>query len=212
MLTKQNLCRHVIFSQNCCFVTNIDDKVLVDDSTIRNKTIYTVEPHYNKDLGTVKITKVPYYIRCLVILGWKKQRNILTSWKQQIYHVISELFIKRFHCTTFMCIRNLLAIAALSPGAKLVLTGAADGLGASVVIAGVTGYSSGGSNMGMASWIPHREPLMVPVVENPEGGLELVYILSGNIELNWTRDMQPTKLLSLLSAHSVKRVRGLKEN
>ena len=33
MLTKQNLCRYVIFSQNCCFVANFVDKGLVDDST-----------------------------------------------------------------------------------------------------------------------------------------------------------------------------------
>ena len=30
---KQNLCRYVIFSQNCCFVANFVDKGLVDDST-----------------------------------------------------------------------------------------------------------------------------------------------------------------------------------
>ena len=33
MSTKQNLCRQVVFSQNCCFVTNFVDKALVDDST-----------------------------------------------------------------------------------------------------------------------------------------------------------------------------------
>ena len=33
MSTKQNLCRHVIFSHNSCFVTNFVDKVLVDDRT-----------------------------------------------------------------------------------------------------------------------------------------------------------------------------------
>ena len=33
MSTKQNLCRHVIFSQNCCFVANFVNKALVDDST-----------------------------------------------------------------------------------------------------------------------------------------------------------------------------------
>ena len=36
MLTKQNLCRHVVFSQNCCFVANFVDKALVDDSTSWN--------------------------------------------------------------------------------------------------------------------------------------------------------------------------------
>ena len=33
MSTKQNLCRYVIFSQNCCFVANFVDKGLVNDST-----------------------------------------------------------------------------------------------------------------------------------------------------------------------------------
>ena len=33
MSTKQNLCRQVVFSQNCCFVANFVDKALVDDST-----------------------------------------------------------------------------------------------------------------------------------------------------------------------------------
>ena len=33
MSTKQNLCQHVAFSQNCCFVANFVDKALVDDST-----------------------------------------------------------------------------------------------------------------------------------------------------------------------------------
>ena len=33
MSTKQNLCRYVTFSQNCCFVANFVDKGLVDDST-----------------------------------------------------------------------------------------------------------------------------------------------------------------------------------
>ena len=33
MSTKENLCRHVVFSQNCCFVANFVDKALVDDST-----------------------------------------------------------------------------------------------------------------------------------------------------------------------------------
>ena len=32
MSTQQNLCRHVVFSQNCCFVANVD-KALIDDST-----------------------------------------------------------------------------------------------------------------------------------------------------------------------------------
>ena len=34
-LCQQNriFCRHVIFSQNCCFVTNFVDKALIDDST-----------------------------------------------------------------------------------------------------------------------------------------------------------------------------------
>ena len=34
MLTKLNLGRHVVFSQNCCFVANFVDKALVDDSSI----------------------------------------------------------------------------------------------------------------------------------------------------------------------------------
>ena len=33
MSTKQNLCRYVIFSQNCCFVANFVDKGLVNDNT-----------------------------------------------------------------------------------------------------------------------------------------------------------------------------------
>ena len=49
---------------------------------------YTVEPHYNEDLGTIQITllyQVSHYIRV------KKQRNI-KSWDQQNYLVIRGLF------------------------------------------------------------------------------------------------------------------------
>ena len=35
MSTKQNLCRHAVFSQNCWFVANFVDISLVDDSTSR---------------------------------------------------------------------------------------------------------------------------------------------------------------------------------
>ena len=63
----------------------------------------TVEPCYNEDLGTMKITllyQVSHYIRV------KKQRNI-QSWDQQNHLVIrrfcyiSDLFITRFHCISF---------------------------------------------------------------------------------------------------------------
>ena len=40
MSTKQNLCRHVIFSPNCCFVTNLIDKALVDDSTSNMNALF----------------------------------------------------------------------------------------------------------------------------------------------------------------------------
>ena len=36
---KLNLCWHVVFSQNCCFVANFVDKTLVDDSTRLAKKI-----------------------------------------------------------------------------------------------------------------------------------------------------------------------------
>ena len=60
----------------------------------------TVEPRYNKDLGTMKITG---FNRFLISQG-KKQRNI-KSLNQQYYLVIrgfcyiSNLFIARFHCS-----------------------------------------------------------------------------------------------------------------
>ena len=38
MSTKQNLCQHVIFSQNCCFVANFVNEALVDDSTTTDFT------------------------------------------------------------------------------------------------------------------------------------------------------------------------------
>ena len=33
MSTEQNLCWHVVFSQNCGFAANFVDKAFVDDST-----------------------------------------------------------------------------------------------------------------------------------------------------------------------------------
>ena len=42
MSTKQNLCRYVIFSQNCCFVANFVDKGLVGDNTIKYWSTQTI--------------------------------------------------------------------------------------------------------------------------------------------------------------------------
>ena len=58
----------------------------------------TVEPRYNEDPGTMKITFSYMYIRFLVISGWKKQRNYIKSWDQLNHLVIkrvllSDLFI-----------------------------------------------------------------------------------------------------------------------
>ena len=84
---------------------------------------YTVEPQYNEDLGTMKITllyQVSHYIRV------QKQRNI-KSWDQQNYLVIrgfcykiSDLFITRFHCTKFPLYQRL-CHTAIGPLESLIL-------------------------------------------------------------------------------------------
>ena len=63
--------------------------------------MYTVEPHYNEDLGTMKITLL-YQVSHYISLRVKKQRNI-KRWDQKITllwegFVISDLFITKFHC------------------------------------------------------------------------------------------------------------------
>ena len=59
MSTKQNLCRYVIFSQNCCFVAKFVDKAkgLVDDSTtnkmfcqILSKNLHNIAFHKTIDI------------------------------------------------------------------------------------------------------------------------------------------------------------------
>ena len=44
MSTKHNLCRHVVFSKNCCFVAKFVDKALVDDSTTSYTECTTFAP------------------------------------------------------------------------------------------------------------------------------------------------------------------------
>ena len=59
---------------------------------------YTVEPRYNKDIGTMKITLFRQ-----VLISVKNKQIYVESWDQQNYLVIrgfcySDLLITRFHC------------------------------------------------------------------------------------------------------------------
>ena len=41
---NRNLCWHIVFSQNCCFVASFVDKALVDDSTTDYDCCETIQP------------------------------------------------------------------------------------------------------------------------------------------------------------------------
>ena len=58
--------------------------------------MHTVEPHYNEDLGTTKIT--------LLYQGFKKNQRNIMSWDQQNYLEIRwfcyiQALFNEFHCT-----------------------------------------------------------------------------------------------------------------
>ena len=92
MSTKQNLCRHVVFSQYCCFVANFVDKAFVDDSTnfgtptseILAKALHL--RHTKTIRLTVRNCRISLFmgfciISCLKRAGWTRWwQSYRTSW------------------------------------------------------------------------------------------------------------------------------------
>ena len=103
MSTKQNVCQHVVFSQNCCLVASFVDKTLVDDSTMIQTLIVMTTGIII--LANPILTCMSYYcswlvmredLQCLVSNEWGENalyNEVLYEHRDQRSHDIEDIFL-----------------------------------------------------------------------------------------------------------------------
>ena len=103
---KQNLCRHVIFSQNCCCVANFVDKMLVDDSTntqTHKVQQYTCIMHViNNLLEIYLVTNLKFiWVNKCPFFGKNENNCTNTNFKQSCYlfftHIVTHVHTHTHH-------------------------------------------------------------------------------------------------------------------
>ena len=85
MLTKQNLCRHVVFSQNCWFVANFVDKALVENSTSRTARYFNTSSADNLFIFLI--------IQDFLLLNWHYVEYVKKYCKQEYDQTVKTKYL-----------------------------------------------------------------------------------------------------------------------